>query len=224
MPKRDIYDVRFVTGDGPDGYFAKLAQPELEELKEILAAYSSTGEITEVEVNLLDESSSLSFDQLKNELGERFGILEKGHPDASRVDVRFDEETEQTIRDLLAAAFEGGTGYWARIDGKKLPPGTRVEDFRKGGRMQPHRPDGSENYYHWSQLIPTIPGGQLVIREISEGEGETVVLDLPALRKGWMLLKQQHPKRYERALQGDMDAEDGDVFLQLSLFGKIIFG
>jgi hypothetical protein len=225
MAKRDIYDVRFVTGDGPDGYFAKLTPDEFEKLKETLAQYSATGDITEAEIRLIDENLSLSFDQLNKELENRFGALEKGRPDASRVDVRLDPKTEQMVRDLLVAAFEGGSNYWYRIEGKKLPPGTKIADFKEGGRMQPQRGDGSEDYYNWAQLIPTIPGGQIVIREVGEGEGDTYVLDLPAIRKALMLFKQQYPQKYKRVVEHeDYDASDGDIFLQLALFDKVIFG
>lgn len=224
MPKRDIYDVRFVTKDGPDGYFVKLAPDEAEKLKESLAQYSAAGEITEAEVRLIDENISLSFDQMNKTLEERFGILEKGRPDASRVDERFDEKTEEMIRNLLVGAFEGGSNYWYRIESKKFPPGTKMKDFGEGGRMQPRRPDGSENYFHWSQLIPTYPGGQLVIRDVAEGEGETHVLDLAALKKGWMLFRQKYPDQYKRVMEENDDAGDADVFLQTALFGEAIFG
>jgi hypothetical protein len=224
MAKRDIYDVRFVTRDGPDGYFAKLTQSDVEKLKEALGEYAASGEITEAEVRLIDDSISLSFDQLKEALEGRFGVLEKGRPDVSRVDERFDQKTEEIVRDLLVGAFEGGSNYWYRIESKTFPPGSKMADFQEGGRMQPRRPDGSEDYYHWSQLIPMFPGGQLVIREVGEGEGETFVLDLPALKKGWILLKQKHPKIYERVMEESWDAADADVFLQLSLFDKVIFG
>jgi len=222
MPKKDIYDVRFVTGDGPDGYFVKLTQPEAHQVRDVLREYAAAGEITEPEVRLIDESISLSLDQLKNLLGERFGILEKGRPDSSRVEERLDPKTEKMARDLLVAAFEGGSNSWYRIDGKKLPPGTQMADFKEGGRMQPRREDGSQDYYHWSQLIPTIPGGQLVIRD-TEGD-EAHVLDLPAIRKGLMLMKQKFPQHYARVVDESYDASDGDVFLQLALFDEVIFG
>jgi len=224
MAKRDIYDVRFVTADGPDGYFAKLNPDEFEQLKEALATYSAGGDITEAEIRLIDDNISLTFDQMKETLETRFGSLEKGRPDVSRVDERFDEETEKLVRDLLSGAFEGGSNYWYRIESKKPPPGSKMEDFKEGGRMQPRRPDGSENYYHWAQLIPTFPGGQLVIRETSEGEGESHVLDLAALKKGWILLRQKYPKIYKRVVDESWDGSDADVFLQLALFDDVIFG
>jgi len=90
--------------------------------------------------------------------------------------------------------------------------------------MQPLRPDGSPDYYHWSQLIPTFPGGQLVLRDIGDGEGETHVLDLPALKKAWILFRQKYPKNYQRLVEENWDAGDADVFLQLAVFDEVIFG
>lgn len=63
-----------------------------------------------------------------------------------------------------------------------------------------------------------------MIREVSEGEGETLVLDLAALKKGWILLKQKYPKIYKRVIDESWDASDADIFLQLALFDKVIFG
>lgn len=224
MAKRDIYDVRFVTGDGPDGYFAKLTPDEFEQLKETLSQYSANGDVTEAEIRLIDENISLSFAQLKETIEDRFGVLEKGRPDVSRVDERMDPETEKMVRDLLVGAFEGGSNQWYRIESKKFPPGSKVQDFKEGGRMQARRADGSEDYYHWSQLIPTFPGGQLVIRDVSDGEGETHVLDLAALKKAWILLRQKYPKIYKRVIDESWDAADADVFLQLAVFDDVIFG
>lgn len=224
MAKLSIYDVRFVTGDGPDGYFAQLDNDGVKRLMERLAEYTAAGEITEAEVRLIDKAISVTEEQLKEILETRFGILEKGRPDASRVEERFDEKTEEIVRDLLSGAFEGGSNYWYRIESQKYPPGTKKEDFRKGGRMQPRRGDDSENYYHPLELIPTFPGGQVVIRDVGEGEGEAHVLDLPALKKGWMILKQKYPAAYKRAVDGSWDGADADVFLQVSLFDKVIFG
>jgi hypothetical protein len=224
MPKRGIYDVRFVTKDGPDAYFAKLTADEVQQLMERLVEYTAAGEITDPEVKLIDEAIAVSMSQMKEILEGRFGVLEKGRPDVSKVEERFDSETEGIVRDLLSGAFEGGSNYWYRIESKKFPPGSKYEDFKEEGRMQPLRPDGSADYYHWSQLIPTFPGGQLVIRDISEDEGEALVLDLPALKKAWILLKGKYQKIYKRVIDQSWDASDADVFLQLALFDDVIYG
>jgi len=126
-------------------------------------------------------------------------------------------------RDLLVTAFEGGSNYWYLIESRHVPKGTKFADFREDGRMQP-----KDIYYHWSQLIPT-SGGSLKISVkddfVPEGKRELFTLDMKALNKGWRLLRQKHPKIYWRIVKDeDFDAEDADVFLQLALFGDVVYG
>lgn len=59
----------------------------------------------------------------------------------------------QRMRDLLVSAFEGGSNYWYLINGKQLRAGLKMADFKEGGSQQP-----KGDYYHWSQLIPTVRG------------------------------------------------------------------
>lgn len=214
-----IYLVRFMTKDGPVIQPVKTDDREdVQEMRGILSILEESGDIREADILAVTEQVSLTPAQWAAEMEKSFGPLGKGRPDASRVDERLDPQTEEMVRDLLVGAFEGGSNYWYRIESKKLPPGTSEKDFKEGGRMQP------EHYYHPLQLIPTIPGGQLVIREVSEGMGETHVLDLGALKRGLMLFKEKYPKKWKRAMEGNADASDADVFLQLSLFGEVIFG
>jgi hypothetical protein len=63
-----------------------------------------------------------------------------------------------------------------------------------------------------------------VIRDISEGEGETYVLDLATLKKAWITLKGKYPKIYKRVVEQSWDAGDADVFLQLAVFDDVIYG
>lgn len=220
MAKKNIYQVRFITeNEGIESLLVAAEPAEIEALKETLNTYAAAGEVHEIDIILVDERVSVSPEQLKRNLEGRFGALKKGLPDESRVDERFAPKTESIVRDLLVTAFEGGSNYWYRIEKEKFPPGTKKADFVEGGRMQPEG-----NYYHWSQLIPTIPGGHLVIRDVSEGQGETFVLDLPALKRAWVLLREKFPKRYKRILDEDFDAADGDAFLQLATFGDVIYG
>jgi hypothetical protein len=130
--------------------------------------------------------------------------------------------TIQTIRDLLVTALEGGSNYWYTIDHKKnvYPAGTSFKDFKEGGKMQI-----PGNYYHWSELLPTIPGGAIMITDkTEEGEQKSYRLDLPALQKGLSVVKHKYPKRYKEIMEDNMDAEDGDVFLQSAVFGEVIYG
>lgn len=214
-----IYEVRFTSEDGPERFLVLFNNNDVKLLMDRLAEYEAAGLISGAEIGIVDDTTTLSRTDLEKVLGDRFGVVERGLPDASMVEVRFDPKTEKMVRDLLVSAFEGGSNYWYRIESEKLPTGTKKADFKEGGRMQPEG-----EYYHWSQLIPTYPGGQLVIRDISEGEGETHVLDLAALRRGWLLLKKKYPESYKRVLEENYDANDGDLFLQLALFGELVFG
>ena len=216
----NIYLIRFLTKDGAVIQPIKTDDREdIQEIRGILAMLEDSGDIRDADVIPVTEQVSLTPSQWVMEMEKSFGPLGKGRPDASRVDERLDKETETMVRDLLVSAFEGGSNYWYRIESKKLPPGTKEKDFKEGGRMQ-----DADQYYHPMQIIPTIPGGQLVIRDVSEGLGETAILDLGALKRGLILLKEKYPRIWKRAMEGTADAADGDVYLQLSLFGKVIFG
>lgn len=132
---------------------------------------------------------------------------------------RFSPDVEKMIRNLLVSAFEGGSKYWYRVDSYKLPSGTTWKDFQEGGRMQPEG-----DYFHPLELIPTFPGGSLIIRDISEGEGDTYVLDLSALKRAWRLMEEKFPEHYGRIRAENDDANEGDMFLQLATFGDVIYG
>lgn len=135
--------------------------------------------------------------------------------------IKVDSKKIKLIRDLLTTAFEGGSNYWYTIDDQQPPPGTTMDDFREGGRMQT-----PGDYFHWSQLIPTIPGGHLIVMDklADEGVDSKYRLDLEALDKGLRLFKQHYPKRYAEVIEENYDANHGDLFLQLSVFGDVIYG
>lgn len=78
------------------------------------------------------------------------------------------QEERRLILDVLTSGMEGGINYWAQIIDRELPPGTTKKDFQEGGKMQPRRPDGSEDYYHWSELLPMTHGGAIFIRDLEE--------------------------------------------------------
>lgn len=221
----NIHQISFHTKQGLEVFLVKVKNDhELEEIKEILGILEEAGDIMSPAIEPVTPEGALTIDRWQYQIERQFGAIRKGRPDVSRVNERMDPETEKMVRNLLVSAFEGGSNYWYRIESQKLPPGTKKSDFSDGGRMQPRRSDGSQDYFHWSQLIPTFPGGHLVIREIGEGEGETFVLDLAGLKKGLMIMKKEYPKNYKRVLDENDDADDGDLFLQLALFGKHIYG
>lgn len=133
----------------------------------------------------------------------------------------------EQVRYILCAAFEGGSNYWyAEADPGRIPAGYTFKDFLEGGKAQPKRKDGTENYFHWVQLLPTYEGGAITLKAPEYRPRKVYRLDLPALKKGWELVQSEYPHIWARLADPDDsgDAGDADVYLQLCLFGEVIFG
>lgn len=144
-----------------------------------------------------------------------------------------DAKTVNLVRGLLTSALEGGSNYWYRdLQPGAIPAGTVFDDYRQGGRCQPRNEHGEEEYWHWAELLPTVPGGSVTIKyEDDGGDGtdeslKTFTLDLPTLKRGLDVMQAKYPKRWAEAVDPDDggDADTGDCFLQCCLFGDVIFG
>lgn len=137
--------------------------------------------------------------------------------------------TAEKIKGLLCSALEGGSNYWYMHVRNVLRPGLRMEDFREGGKFQT-----PGDYWHPLQLIPLERGCASIYTTEGVGEDEMLVddkgkpkefrLDREAIMNGLRLIGTEYPAQFARIISGDDDAETGDVFLQLCLFGKLIYG
>ena len=119
--------------------------------------------------------------------------------------------TESRIADLLCAGFEGGVGYWAQITDHIVP-----ETVWKGPGWEKH----VYPYVHY----PLSDGGGIVLRDAEDEEGLRWVLDRRALHRGLALFPVKSPHHFAQWLQENEDADSGDVFIQLCLFGRIVYG
>lgn len=131
------------------------------------------------------------------------------------------EFSEKRVKDLLVGALEGGSNYWysnARMD---LADGYTKADFKTGGRMQ-----DPNDYYHWAELVPFVPGCALVLDvEDSPNEGQTEFrLTRNKIERGLDIMAQKYPKHFQNWVQENDDAITSDVFLQCCLFGEAVFG
>lgn len=126
-----------------------------------------------------------------------------------------------TIRGLLCGALEGGSNHWYEIRTRGCDPPHDLKDFSHGGKAQ-----DPDNYWHWSQLIPTTEGGWLEITAPGAGEPYEAPrrLDLQALKIGAQVMASKYPRHFSNILTEDDDAETGDVFLQCCLYGEVVFG
>ena len=82
----------------------------------------------------------------------------------------------------------------------------------------------------WAAIL--INGGTLVVydgyemeSELNEGEDPTKhYLTLKDVRKGLRLMKKKYPHHYADLVEENDDAITGDVWLQLAVFGEVIYG
>lgn len=120
--------------------------------------------------------------------------------------------TWQRVRDLIITALEGGIGYWCRLEATE-PANRSCSLFDV-----PTQPDAEGN----------IGGGALLLRELNDdgSEERLLRLDMTALQRGLTLLLQGKPiPRHAAAFIGDnADAETADVFIQLCVFGEVVYG
>lgn len=112
----------------------------------------------------------------------------------------------ERVGDLLVSAFEG-SNYWYTIEGWQEPP---AFEFR----------------YDEAQIYEPVdyPLNRYGNLEISDPDGGLWDLTLPAIQRGLQLLADEYPQHWDDFQNHNADASTGDVFLQLCLFGKVVYG
>ena len=138
-------------------------------------------------------------------------------------------ETTQTVRhdptriaDLLTGAFEGGSNYWYGALGvSELPPGLTKWDFKLGGLASAVL----GGYYHWSVAVPLLGGTVSMTADgFTENEGDRITFSRGEIQRGLDLFGKVAPCHLADWLEENDDADTGDVFLQLCLFGEVVYG
>lgn len=115
---------------------------------------------------------------------------------------------DQDISDLLGGAFEGGSSYWCAIEGQNVPKNKQRD--RSGVELS-----------HYSQDIPMM-GGSVDIQDTTDGKRHSITKKM--LLEGLSTMAQEQPQHFSDFVTEDYDANTSDVFLQLCLFGQVIYG
>jgi len=126
---------------------------------------------------------------------------------------------DERVKSLLCSALEGGSNYWYMIEEHVFAPGLSEADFQEGGK-----------YYDadWSSMLvyslPFTEGCGLVF-SCTEDEDDTkrYRLDRAALERGMQLMADKEFRHFSNFMLEDDDCETGDVFLQLCLFGEVVY-
>jgi hypothetical protein len=139
--------------------------------------------------------------------------------------------SERRMADLLCNALEGGSNYWYDIKEFIAPPEItfRTWDRTWAQSVGGEEPNAVKIFRHIDYPMST--GGALVIQSLAEGNEPDEIngntqwrLDLPAMRRGLQLMAEKYPHHWRDFQTGNDDAATGDVFLQLSLFGEVVYG
>lgn len=111
----------------------------------------------------------------------------------------------QRINDLLCCAIEGGSNYWIeQCTDLTYPEGKTRADFE------------------FPYLEVPMCGGSYMVKPL-EGD-KPAKLDRGAIERGLKLLAEKYPKDWGDFMNENEDAITGDVFLQLALFGEVVYG
>lgn len=124
--------------------------------------------------------------------------------------------TQEGLSDLLSVATFGN--YWPTIKIK---------------RSEYHLAEEYKNECledKWAAIL--INGGTLVVYDEYEMDNELNDNELPTkytltlkdVRKGLRLMKKEYPSHYADLVEENDDAITGDVWLQLAVFGEVIYG
>lgn len=116
------------------------------------------------------------------------------------------------IYDLLITGIEGGSDYWAQIEGDYAQA---IRDAEKPGVRSAFGlidlRDGSEVW----------EGG---MGEHDEERRPPMGLNDAFLMNGLKVMAKEYPKHFSDFLEENEDAITGDVFMQCVYFGEVIYG
>jgi hypothetical protein len=118
--------------------------------------------------------------------------------------------TPEMIADQMCAAVEGGCGYWCA---SLTPP----DSYKPDERMRPWYANAS--FYSGDFVIEVIEHD-----EHTKGRGTMNLLTPDKMRTGLDLMANKHESHFNDMMQENGDATTADVFLQLCLFGELVYG
>ena len=81
-----------------------------------------------------------------------------------------------------------------------------------------------QGIHHWVNSSVVICNRVDYSVELTTKGGTTHNVDVEGLTTGLQLLADKHPRRFRHVVEQDIDAEDADVFMQLCVFGDVVYG
>ena len=142
-----------------------------------------------------------------------------------------DAKVRETIENLLVSAFEGGSNYWYMITGYTYPKG-KTRKTMEAEKAQSAKDDFDKEFF--PHIDTVLFGGGIKVHDTESANKGTVTLTYDKCVKALKLMaecagmppekRHTHPRHWEDVLNENTDADTGDVFLQLALWGEVIYG
>ena len=125
------------------------------------------------------------------------------------------EVTNETIKELLIGALEGGSNYWAifRAEPDYVKSVTRED-------IETYNMEISQYYY--PEYSIEHPNFRLQVRDV-EDEG-THLVTLKDLEESIRIICKKYPNHLKSIIEEDWDAETSDALLQCAIFNEVIYG
>lgn len=142
------------------------------------------------------------------------------------------EFTDGEMADLLVTAFEGGSNYWIGAVDYLPPPGISHGELRRMAweaappkERDLWRDEGPEGRWPIYAFLPFLASNvRWKIRIYPTEDDNHFDLTRAKMEKATGKLLKEFPERFASVKEGQYDAEDADVWLQLALFGEVVYG
>jgi hypothetical protein len=119
----------------------------------------------------------------------------------------------ETIADMVIGAFEGGITYWCS-KARSVEPCEDCVTYEDGCPWYA-KPSLYENDFK-IRLVQH--------EEHTTGAGTDVFMTPASVQQGLSLMALNYPEHFSDMISGNWDAATADVFVQLCVFGTIIYG
>jgi hypothetical protein len=124
------------------------------------------------------------------------------------------ELDKETFADLLISALGGGSNYWYIVD---------FNEFKNKFKNS----HDSQNKNLVEKLVDTLyfqPSYEINIYDVENVNKLLGRLSYNKCVEGLILMAHEYPRQFALVLTGEWDDETSDIFLQLSVLGKLVFG
>lgn len=126
------------------------------------------------------------------------------------------EITDGDLEDIFTTALEGGIGYWACL----LNDDEEWESSKRSVVAA-----GKQPYWSTVMLHVLQSGGKIRFQDADDLEnGEIWEYDINSLKKSCVRYEEERGSLRKCLDDGNFDAIEADIFMQLGLFGEIIYG